>query len=177
MVLFIYINPLSAEAFGNNIISIPSVGLIFYDISWLPHHKPWGLKSQWMGGLAFGQALSYKWWWMAETALGLGKLNNQALLSSFSGGAGVKYHLTLDDVRPYLGIKIHYLQFLGQGVKDIPLNLGWPIFVGLKPHLGLEWLFYAEMSLALDIAYGLYVNINEPFRRILYSSLSYALYF
>jgi hypothetical protein len=167
------------EAYGNNMITIPKLGASFYDMPWLPHKKPWGLSHQWTIGVAFGQALSYEWWWMAETSLGFGYLANlnAPFISSFAGGAGVRYNFLFDDIRPFFNLSLHYVQFLGQAVKDIPLNLGWPIFVGFKPLLGLEWLFFSEMSIALEIAYGLYFNINEPFRRILHTGISYSLYF
>jgi hypothetical protein len=174
-----YNGPAMSEAFGNTSLSIPRLGLSFYDLDALPHKKPWGLDYQWTVGTAFTQALNYRWWWVLETSFGFGKLSvqNRPYLSSFAGGAGLRFNIFEDDFRPHVGFMVHYLQFLGDGAKAMPLNLGWPIFVGLKPYMGLEWLFYSEMALLIDCGYGLYVNINEPFRRVLHTSLSFALYF
>ncbi len=92
-------------------------------------------------------------------------------------GGGVRFNIFLDDFRPHTGIMLHYVHFLGDGAKLLPLKLDWPIFIGLKPYFGMEWLFYSEMALNFDFAYGLYVNIHEPFRHILYANASFALYF
>jgi|SRR5579871_3500855 len=172
-------NPLGAEAFGNNALIIPKLGMTFFDVPFLPHKKPWGLDYQWTFGTAFMQAINYRWWWVAEANMGFGKLSSDqgVYVGALSGGAGVRYNFLQDDFRPHVGLILHYLHLLGAGVKDLPLNLGWPIFVGLKPYFGLEWLFYSEMALILDGAYALYVNINEPFRQVLYATLSFAIYF
>lgn len=168
-----------AEAFGNNSVTIPRVGMAFFDTPVLYHKKPWGLSHQWTVGSSFMQAINYRWWWLAETSIGFGKLTDGArpYIGSFNGGAGIRFNIFEGDVRPHVSMLLNYLHFLGDGAKDLPLNLGWPIFVGLRPTVGLEWLFYPEMALAIEGGYGFYLNINEPFRQILYTHASFAIYF
>lgn len=181
VVIFMFISHTSShgEAFGNTSVHIPKVGMSFYDISLMPHQKPWGINYQWTVGTSFMQALNYRWWWTLETSFGFGRLSEhqQSFISSFAGGAGIRFNIFQEDFRPHTGFLVHYVQFLGDGANHLPLNLGWPIFVGIKPYIGLEWLFYSEMALLIDVGYGLYVNINEPFRRILHTSMSFAIYF
>ncbi|HXW53698.1 MAG TPA: hypothetical protein VEL47_06305 [Myxococcota bacterium] len=174
-----WLAPLRAGAFGNNSLTIPKVGVTFFDVPFLPHSRPWGIARQWTFGTSFMQAINYRWWWLAETNMGFGKLTaeNAPYIGSFSGGAGIRYNIFQEDFRPHFGVVLHYLHLLGNGVKDMPLNLGWPIFVGLKPYFGLEWLFYSEMALSIDASYAMYVNINEPFRQVLHAGLSFAIYF
>jgi hypothetical protein len=170
--------PLKAEAFGNSSLTIPRVGMAFFDAPVLYHKKPWGLNHQWTFGSSFMQALNYRWWWIVDTSLGLGKVSsNDATIGVFLGGAGLRFNVFEGDFRPHVSLTLHYLHFLGDGTRHLPLNLGWPIFVGLKPTMGLEWLFYSEMSLLIDGSYGLYVNINEPFRQVLFATAAFALYF
>lgn len=171
--------PLYAEAFGNSSVTIPRIGMSFFDIGFFPHKKPWGLSHLWTVGSSYMHAIDYRWWWTAEASVGFGNLttNNQPFLSSISGSAGVRFNIFQDDFRPHVGLVLQYWHFLGEGARSIPLNLGWPIFVGLKPYFGVEWLFYSEMALIIDAGLGLYVNINEPFRHILHTSISYAFYF
>lgn len=170
--------PLSGEAFGNNIVSIPKVGVTFFDGP-LHVQKPWGIDRQWSIGTGYMQALDYRWWWVIDTTFAMGTLNfgQQDYIVSFMGGGGLRYNIFVEDFRPHTGLMLHYVQFLGDGVEKLPLNIDWPIFVGLKPYFGMEWLFYSEMALSLEVAYGLYVNIHEPFRHILYAHSSFSLYF
>jgi hypothetical protein len=72
---------------------------------------------------------------------------------------------------------VHYLQFFGRAAQQTPLRLDLPLFVGLEPSLGLEWHFLAEMALSLRCSYGFYFNIYEPFRQVLYTQASWAVYF
>lgn len=168
-----------AEAFGNNSLHIPKLGMTFFDTPKLHQEKPWGIDYQWTFGTSFMQAINYRFWWTAETHLGFGKLTDsgQPNLAAFSGGAGVRYNIFEDDFRPHVDIGLHYVHFLGDGARYMPLNLGWPIFVGLKPTFGMEWLFYSEMALFIDGSYGIYININEPFRQMLHASCGFGLYF
>ncbi len=169
----------ATEAFGNNSVTIPQFGMAFFDSPLLIHKKPWGIKSQWTVGTAFMQALNYRWWWLAETNFGFGKLTgeHEPYLGSFSGGVGLRFNIFEGDFRPFVSSTVHYLQFFGDGVKAMPLNLGWPIFVGLRPSIGMEWLFYSEMALSFEGSYGFYININEPFRQTLHARASFAIYF
>lgn len=169
----------SAEAFGNSSLMVPQVGMAFFDSPLLHHRKPWGLSHQWTVGTAFMQAINYRWWWLAETNLGFGKLtaDSAPYIGSFLGGAGLRYNIFEGDFRPHVTTTVHYLQFFGDGTKAMPLNLGWPIFVGLRPTIGMEWLFYSEMALTLDGSYGFYININEPFRQVLFARASFSIYF
>ena len=169
----------NTEAFGNNSLSIPRVGMAFFDAPVLYHKKRWGLTHQWTVGTSFMQAINYRWWWFADASLGFGKLTveNEPNLISFAGGGGLRFNIFEGDFRPHVTLLLHYLHFLGDGTKSMPLNLGWPIFVGLKPVIGMEWLFYSEMALSLDGGYGFYVNINEPFRQVLYAQAAFAIYF
>lgn len=175
----LYAHIIYSEAFGNNSLNIPKFGMAFFDNVIIPHKKVWGLNHQYTVGTSFMQAIDYRWWWVAETAIGFGHLSSgyQPHVSTFFGGGGVRLNIFQDDVRPHMGLTLHYLQFLGDSAKALPLNLGWPIFVGLKPYMGIEWLFYSEMALMLDGGLGLYVNINEPFRQVLYANLAFAFYF
>ncbi len=168
-----------AEAFGNSSIAIPRLGMAFFDSPLLYHKKPWGLTPQWTIGTAFLQSINYRWWWIAETSFGFGKLTAEksASIGSFAGGGGLRYNIFEGDFRPHLSVTLHYLHLLGENTRTIPLDLGWPIFVGLKPAIGLEWLFYSEMALLLEGSYALYVNVNEPFRQVLYAHAAYAIYF
>lgn len=170
---------LCAEAFGNTSITIPRLGMAFFDSPLLYHKKPWGLDHQWTVGTSFMQALNYRWWWVADTSIGFGTLTvaHKPFLATFTGGAGLRFDIFEGDFRPHITTSVHYLQFLGDGTRSIPLNLGWPIFVGLKPTVGMEWLFYSEMSLSIEGSYGFYVNINEPFRQALYAQAAFAIYF
>lgn len=169
----------AGEAFGNNSLTIPRLGMAFYDSPLVYHAKPWGLDHQWTIGSSFIQAVNYRWWWVAETSFGFGKLSveNKPYLGAFSGGGGMRLNIFEGDFRPHVSMVLHYLHFLGDGTRAIPLNLGWPIFVGLKPSMGMEWLFYSEMALSIEGAYGLYVNLNEPFRQVLYANAAFAIYF
>jgi len=168
-----------AEAFGNNALSIPRVGAAFFDGPLSLNKKPWGLSYQWTFGTSYMQALNYHWWWLAETNFSVGPLSQAHLgyLSAFMGGAGVRYNILSGDFRPYIGVLLHYVHFLGENSKNLPLNLGWPIFVGLKPLVGLEWLVGSEIALSIEGGYGLYININEPFRQIYYANACAAFYF
>ncbi|MCA9507527.1 MAG: hypothetical protein KC505_03790 [Myxococcales bacterium] len=167
------------EAFGNNSLNIPHVGAIFFDSLFSEIQKPWGIGTQWSVGTSYKQALDYQWWWVVETTFASGTLSfdDEEFVSSFLGGAGVRYNFLYENLRPYSGVLLHYLQFLGNKAKNLPLNLDWPIFVGLKPHLGIEWLFYSEMALVLECAYALYFNIHESFKHALFSHVSFAFYF
>ncbi len=168
-----------SEAFGNSSVSIPKLGLVFYDDVFGGLEKPWGIASQWSVGTSFMTAIDYRWWWVVESQFAMGKLSEQgsAYLSSFMGGGGVRCNIFQNEFRPHTGLILHYLQFFGESAKSLPLKLDWPIFVGLKPYFGMEWLFYSEMAFNIDLAYALYVNIHEPFRHVLYTNLSFAFYF
>jgi hypothetical protein len=141
--------------------------------------KPWGLDRQWSLSTSYMSAIDYRWWWVVDTGFAMGRLNfsSKDYISTFMAGGGVRCNIFLDDFRPHTGLMVHYVQFLGDGAKLLPLNLDWPIFVGLKPYFGMEWLFYSEMAWSLELAYGLYVNIHEPFRQILYANTSFGFYF
>jgi len=170
---------LFSEAFGNNAVTIPRVGAAFFDSPLSLNSKPWGVGHQWTFGTSFMQALNYRWWWIADTSFAIGPLSQGHLgyVSAFMGGAGVRYNIFPDDFRPHVGLMLHYVHFLGENSKNLPLNLGWPIFVGLKPYVALEWLVGSEMALSLEAGYGLYININEPFRQIAYANACAAVYF
>lgn len=165
-----------AEAFGNNAILVPKASVIFFDRIPLNGARPWGLSHQWAVGTTYYSALNYRWWWLAETTLGFGSVQNQSL-ASLIGGAGLRYDIFNDDFRPHLSLGVQYLQFLGRGTKALSLGGGWPIFIGLRSGLGLEWLFYSEMALVINGAHAIYFNINEPPRNTLDLSLSFAFYF
>jgi len=171
--------PNFCESFGNSGVTIPKVGMAFFDTPLLVRKKDWGIKYQFTLGTSYAQALNYKWWWIAETSFAVGKMHvdDRPYLSSFMGGAGLRYSIFEGDFRPHLGAMIHYLHFMGQDVKKMPLNIEWPIWVGIKPFVGMEWLFYSEMAIILEGAYGIYLNINEPFRQVLYASASFVVYF
>lgn len=177
--LFLIALDVNAEAFGNNSLTIPKIGVSFFDGPLVFQKKPWGLTYQWTVGTSYMQAISYRFWWVAETSMSFGRLDKDAkpYIGAFSGGAGLRYNFLEGNFRPFACGTLNYLHFLGDGVKSMPLNLGWPIFVGLRPTIGLEWLFYSEMALSLDASYGLYVNINEPFRQIIHTNFSFAFYF
>lgn len=169
--------PVRAEAFGNNALTIPKIGMSVFDTVPL-NPKPWGLGHQWVLGTSYMQAINYKWFWVIEASVGLGELTNASnFVGAFYGGTGLRLNIFDDDFRPHVGTTVHYVHFLGDGADALPLNLGWPIFIGLKPYMGMEWVFYSEMSLLIDVGYGLYVNINEPFRQILHASMAFAMYF
>lgn len=171
--------PVQAEAFGNYSVQIPSVSLAYFDTPFFPASRTWGVDSQWQIGTSFMSAIDYRWWWMVETSLGLGKLNvaDNSTLAALQAGGGVKYYLSDNDVRPFLGLGLSYLHFLGASASKMPLNNSWPIWLGLKPTFGLEWLFHSEMSFLLEGAYGLYFNINESLRQNVGIKLAYAIYF
>ncbi|HXW60864.1 MAG TPA: hypothetical protein VEK06_04935 [Myxococcota bacterium] len=172
--------PAFGEAFGNSAVFFPKFGMALFDKPITLHQKkPWGIPYQWMIGTAYMQAIDYRWWWVAETSFAMGHLSNNGspFISSFMGGAGVRNNIFVDEFRPHTGIMIHYLQFFGDSVQKLPLNLGWPIFVGLKPYLGLEWLLGSEISLLFELAYALYINLNEPFRQVFYTQTALLIYF
>ncbi len=175
----LYFLPIQGEAFGNSSVGMPKFGAAFFDTSLNLNQKPWGLSHQWTIGPSYMQAIDYRWWWVVDTAFGIGALSNGQgpFLSSFMGGAGLRFNIFQEDFRPHTGLAIHYLHLLGNAVNNMPLDLGWPIFIGLKPYFGMEWLFYSEMSLLLEGAYAFYVNLSEPFRHVLYASMAFAFYF
>lgn len=178
--LMIMALPSFSEAFGNSSVTIPKVGMVFYDsVFGKGLQKPWGLGSQWSIGTSFMSAFDYRWWWVVESSFAMGSLSQDksSFLSSFMGGGGLRCNIFLNEFRPHSGLILHYLQFFGESAKMMPLNLDWPIFVGLKPYFGMEWLFYSEMALNVDVAYALYINIHEPFRHVLYANASFAFYF
>lgn len=179
IIVLLGFSPLNAEAFGNNAVFFPKSGVAFFDKPFLLHKKPWGLDYQWTVGTAFMQALDYRWWWIAEANFAMGHLNfdKKPFISAFMGGTGIRYNISLNEFRPHAGMLVHYLQFFGDSVDNLPLNLGLPIFAGLKPYFGLEWLIGSEMSLLIDIGYGFYININEPFRQVFYSDIAFVIYF
>lgn len=180
LLCFLLVTPAFGEAFGNSALYFPKFGMALFDKPLQLHQKkPWGIPYTWMIGTAYMQAIDYRWWWVAETNFSMGHLRgpNGPFISAFMGGAGVRQNIFLEEFRPHLGLMIHYLQFFGDSVRRMPLNLGWPIFVGLKPYFGLEFLFRSEMSLLFDLAYALYININEPFRQVLYASAALLIYF
>lgn len=173
-------SPLMSEAFGNNSINIPKIGAAFFDAPLKLNAKPWGIAHQWTFGTSYMQALNYRWWWLVDTNFAIGRFNfegTKSFLSAFMGGAGVRYNILQDDFRPHAGVTLHYVHLMGDASQKLPLNLGWPIFVGLRPFIGLEWLMGSELALIVEAAYGFYVNINEPFRHILYASSCLAIYF
>lgn len=178
--MFLFVLPLFGEAFGNSIVVIPKVGTAFFDKPFSLQNKAWGISHQWTVGTSYMQALDYRWWWLVDTSFAMGSLSNPhagAFLSSFMGGGGLRYNFMTNDIRPHAGFMLHYLQFFGDSVKKMPLDLGWPIFVGLKPFAGVEWIFASEIALLLELGYGLYINIYEPFRQVLYSHASLGIYF
>jgi hypothetical protein len=163
-----------AESFGNNAVLVPKAGVALFDSVLAPKQKLWGLTHQWTVGTTFMQAIDYRWWWMAETNAGFSR--PEMPITSFWGSAGLRFNIFDEDFRPHLIFALQYLQFFGLGSKKLDL-VGLPIFVGLRPGLGLEWLFYSEMSLSLDTYYGVYFNVNEPVRQAMTSNISFALYF
>jgi hypothetical protein len=179
LIVFMGHMTLKCEAFGNSNLSIPKIGTAFFDNPLSLNKKPWGLSHQWTFGTSFMHALNYRWWWLMDTNFAIGALSNkeQSSLSAFMGGAGLRYTFFQDDFRPFVGITVHYVHFLGANTRELPLNMGLPIFVGLKPSGGLEAFFASELSVLGEVAYGLYMNINEPFRHIYYLNLSLAFYF
>lgn len=180
VIVFVSALPIMGEAFGNNAINIPKIGAAFFDDPISLNSRPWGIGHQWTFGTSYMQALNYRWWWLVDTNFAIGRLNlreQNSFISAFMGGAGVRYNIFQDEFRPHTGLMLHYVHLMGDAAKHLPLNLGWPIFVGLKPYLGLEWLVGSEIALLLEAAYGLYVNINEPFRQILYANACIAIYF
>lgn len=182
IILFFVLNShygLLGEAFGNNALTIPRIGAAFFDGPLSLNKKPWGLGHQWTFGTSYMHALNYRWWWLADTSFAIGPLSQAHLgfLSAFMGGAGIRYNILPDEFRPHVGLMIHYVHFLGENSKNLPLNLGWPIFVGLKPYIGLEWFIGSEIALLVEGGYGMYININEPFRQIYYANACAALYF
>lgn len=179
IIFMLYCVPIGAEAFGNSAVNIPNLGMVFFDAGLNLNQKPWGINHQWTVGASYKQAIDYRWWWVVDSAFGIGALadHDRLFLSSFMGGAGLAFNIFEEDFRPYTGLAIHYLHLLGNAVKNMPLDLGWPIFIGFKPYFGMEWLFYSEMSIVLEGAYGFYVNLSEPFRHLLYASIAFAFYF
>lgn len=177
--MFIWHGTVWAEAFGNSALFIPRLGLALLDDVPLSKSHPWGIDRQYSLGASFAQALDYRWWWLVETDVGFMKPSSGEAggIATFSGGAGLKFNIFLDDFRPHVGAMVHYLHFMGDGIKFMPLNLSWPMFVGIKPFLGLEWLFYSEMALLLSTSYGLYLNVNEPLRQVLLLNMAFAIYF
>lgn len=176
---FLLVAKAHGEAFGNSALYLPKIGMALLDKPFNLHEKkPWGTPYMWMIGTAYMQAIDYRWWWVAETNFAMGHLSgkNGPFISSFMGGAGVRQNIFLEEFRPHTGLMVHYLQFFGNGVQLMPLSMGWPIFVGLKPYLGLEWLFGSEMSFLVELAYALYININEPFRQVIYANAAFLIY-
>ena len=171
--------PIFCESFGNSTLSVPKIGMVFFDTGLKLHKNPWGVTDQWTVGTSYSQAIKYRWWWIADTQVGFGSLStgDSENIATILGGAGVRFNIFVDDFRPHVGLMLHYLHFLGAAAKKIPLNIDWPIFVGFKPFLGIEWLFYSEMSLAIEGSYGFYLNINEPFRHAFYATVAYSFYF
>ena len=170
---------LNSEAFGNNALNIPKIGAAFFDSPFSFNTKPWGVAYQWTMGTSFMQAINYRWWWLIDTNFALGSMSfgKSNYLSSFMGGAGVRYNFLQENFRPYASLMVHYVHFLGATAKNLPLDLGLPIFVGLKPALGFEFSIGSEIALLIEAAYGLYININEPFRQIYYINSCLAVYF
>jgi hypothetical protein len=175
----LYLKPLLAEGFGNSSLFIPKFGVAFFDSPLEINKKPWGIGYQWCIGSAFMHAIDYRFWWIAESNFAIGTLTSPdaGYVSAFMGGAGVRMNFMEHDFRPYGSLVIHYLQLLGANAKRIPLKIDWPIFVGLKPSLGLDWLFYSEMSLSLDFAYAFYLHLSEPFRHVFFLNTAFAVYF
>lgn len=167
-----------SEAFGNMAMSVPSFGVSFFDTPLTKHQKPWGITKDLSIGLSYYQAFDYRWWWLVRTDLGFGDLSAEKKnVSSLKAGGGVRYNVSDEDFRPFLGVLLHYLHFLGENVSKMPLDTRFPMWVGLNPFLGIEWLFFSEMSLSASLGYGFYVNLSDPFRHAFYGHLSYALYF
>lgn len=178
LLLLIISNISLAESFGNNSFFIPKLGVAIFDTIGL-NKKPWGVGYQLSFGASYMHAIDYNWWWVTETSMSFGKIDqpHRPYLSTITGGTGVRFDLLSGDIRPNISLLVHYLHFLGNGVRYMPIKLDWPIFVGLKSVIGLEYFFYSELSLMMDMAHAIYLNINEPFRQALYASISFAVYF
>lgn len=179
ILFFLLSTPTHPETFGNLSVELPHFGLTMLDSSFVRHKKPWGIHNQWFLGTSLASAINYRFWWVADTSVGLGKMNrpNDPYLSSLQAGGGVKYFFADHDVRPHAQTSIHYLQFLGNNSRFLPLDTSWPIWVGPKLALGLEWSFVSEMSLNIEANYAFLLNINEPFRHTVSTKLSYMIYF
>lgn len=179
LTVFLCIAPAFGEAYGNSAVFFPKAGMAFFDKPVGMHKKPWGIPFMWTVGTAYMQALDYRWWWLVDTNFAMGKLSveERPFISAFMGGAGVRQNILLEDFRPHWGLMIHYLQFFGDSTKFIPLDLGWPIFVGLKVSGGLEWLVASEMGLLAELGYALYINLNEPFRSVATTQIAWVIYF
>lgn len=180
-IIFIFgtLNQALSESFGNTMVGIPNLSLAFYDSSFIKHKKPWGLGLQYAAGMSFMSAIDYNWWWLLESDVGFGKMASadHKSISALHVGSGVRYHIFDEDIRPFLSLQLHYLHFLGEEAKNLPLGTSIPLWLGLKPTLGLEWLFFDEMALSFSVNYGFYVNLSEPFRHVSGLKLGYVIYF
>lgn len=167
------------ETFGNLGIELPHLGLTLLDSSFIHHKKPWGINNQWFLGTSLTSAINYRFFWVAETSIGLGKMNQpkDPYLSSLQAGGGIKYFFQENNLKPYTQVNVHYLQFLGEKSRLLPLDTSWPIWVGPKVCFGLEWSFFSEMALNIEANYAFLLNINEPFRHTISTKLAYMIYF
>lgn len=154
-------NTLHGEAFGNTAISFPVSGLSILDpINF--SQKKWEIDYQYLLGAKVSFAIDYNWWWFTHTLIGAGKLKDTEVLFSINAGSGLKFCKAQDNFRPYASTSLDYLQFLK---KDF-FNLTYPIWLGPKFSLGLEWIFYDEMSFSIQTDYALLINIKYPFRNL-----------
>lgn len=169
------------QAFGMNTVEVPLLGLSLFDASLFAHQKkPWGIQKVWGIGAAYGHTIDYhRLFWQAETQVAFGAFSHKEkyTASVLLVGAGIRYYFYDETIRPFIDIKLHYMQFLGPSRKYLALQTDWPLWLGLMPTLGISWLFKEEMALSWSVSLGFYAHISEPFRHIFDTKLSYVIYF
>ncbi len=67
---------------------------------------------------------------------------------------GVRYLLTEESLRPYLGLSFSFMHFFGD-------NLPSALF-GVSPNVGLEYFFEANTAVGLQAEYHRILALNEP---------------
>ncbi len=172
LALLLFAPTVFAQAFGNNIMQLPSVGFL--------QVQSFGVDNQVAIGAEYSGAIGYQTWWFAETAVGFGKAGDpgeKRTIASAHGALGVRYYFTNQIFRPFISGSLNYLQFIGKAQTLWFEHNYTPIWIGLKPAAGLEWQFAQEMSVQLEASYGIFVNFSDPFKHTFAGKLSYNLYF
>ena len=95
-----------AEAFGNKIISLPTISI---DLINTFSKKDLGIDKQISVGTCLSYALNYDWSFISKTQVGFAPLkNHDSLASSIKTFLGVTYLFGINDLRVFSSLLIGY---------------------------------------------------------------------
>ena len=124
----------------------------------------WNLTDEPTLGAGYFHAIGYQAWWDFQVGLGafttvIDDGDKLSPVITLNTSLGIRYNFLEERFRPFIAGHIHYLQLLAfpsvaKAIAPVPGNgfLGNdPLFFGLSPSGGVEWVFGDEQSLSLEV--------------------------